>query len=103
MSRELLNKLIEYFEQKETRTEQENYILNELKGRLTFFYITSVSRDDLGGVGFDVSNVDDATMETLARKMSDDYCEQLFWTSMEIIAEDYCKIPKKNKQSDETD
>ena len=68
-----------------------------------FFKITSVSRDDLEGVGFDVSNVDDATMETLARKMSDDYCEQLFWTSMEIIAEDYCKIPKKNKQSNETD
>lgn len=58
------------------------------------FPITSVSRDDLDAKGFDTSEVDDATMERLASKMADDYCEQLFWSSMEIIAE-YMDIPKK--------
>lgn len=58
------------------------------------FPITSVSRGDLDAKGFDTSEVDDATMERLASKMADDYCEQLFWSSMEIIAE-YMDIPKK--------
>ena len=58
------------------------------------FPITSVSRGDLEAKGFDTSEVDDATMERLASRMADDYCEQLFWSSMEIIAE-YMDIPKK--------
>jgi lipoate synthase len=87
MRRQLLNELIEYFEQKENRNERENDLLAELKDKLTFFYITSVSRDDLESYGFDISNVDDATMEELANRMADHYCDQLFWDSMEIIAE----------------
>ena len=39
-------------------------------------------------------------MERLASKMSDDYCEQMFWTSMEIIAE-IMGIPKREKKEDE--
>ncbi len=61
-----------------------------------FFPITSVSRDDLEAKGFDASNVDDATMELLASKMADDYLEQLYWISMEILAE-YLGIPKKKE------
>lgn len=64
-----------------------------------FFPITSVSRNDLEERGFDTSEVDDDTMERLASKMSDDYCEQMFWTSMEIIAE-IMGIPKKEKTED---
>lgn len=56
--------------------------------------VSSVLRDDLESKGFDTSNIADSDMETLARKMSDDYCEQLYWTSMEIIAEDYCNMVK---------
>ena len=52
-----------------------------------FFKITSVHRDDLENAGFDVSKVDDAMMERLASKMADDYCEQLFWDQLPIIAE----------------
>ena len=59
------------------------------------FIITEVSRGDLEGIGFDTSEISDETMERLARKLGDDYCEQLFWTSLEIIAE-YLEIPKKN-------
>ena len=62
-----------------------------------FFEITSVSRDDLDAAGFDVSDVDDAIMETLAKKMANDYLEQLYWTSLKIIAEDYLNIPKKKE------
>lgn len=57
------------------------------------FNITSVSREDLAHVGFDITNVSDETMEKLASKMADDYCDQMFWESMEIIAE-YLGIPK---------
>jgi len=66
------------------------------------FPITSVCREDLEAKGFDVSEVDDDTMERLASKMADDYCEQLFWTSMEIIAE-YMDIPKKGEEDEDED
>lgn len=58
------------------------------------FVITSVSREDLEEIGFDTSKVSDETMEYLAKKLGNDYCEQLFWSSLEIIAE-YLEIPKK--------
>ena len=51
------------------------------------FNITSVHRDDLEYAGFDASQIDDAAMEHLACKMADDYCEQLFWEHLPIIAE----------------
>ena len=59
-----------------------------------FFKITSVSRADLEQEGFDVSKVDDDTMIQLASKLANDYCEQLFWSSLVILAEDYFKIPR---------
>jgi len=61
------------------------------------FPITSVSREDLEALGFDTSNVSDDTMERLASKLADDYCEQLFWSSLEILAENHFNIPKKIK------
>ena len=60
------------------------------------FVITEVSREDLEALDFDTSNVSDETMERLASKLADDYCEQLFWTSLDIIAE-YMEIPKRKK------
>lgn len=65
-----------------------------------FFYITSVHRDDLEERGFDVSGVTDVEMRRLARKMSDDYCNQLFHESMEILAE-CLGIPRKEKRDEE--
>ena len=60
------------------------------------FIITQVSREDLEEIGYDTSEVSDDTMERLASKLGDDYCEQLFWTSLDIMAE-YMEIPKKKK------
>ena len=60
-----------------------------------FFEITSVSRDDLSALGFDVSDISDEIMQDIANDMAEDYCEQLFWSSLETVAE-YYNIPKQN-------
>ena len=59
------------------------------------FNITSVSREDLESRGFDTTNITDEQMERLAQKMCDGYLEQMFWISLDIIAEDIIGIPKK--------
>ena len=59
------------------------------------FKITSVCRADLEDRGFDTSNITDEQMERLADKMCNDYLEQMFWTSLDIIAEDVLGFPKK--------
>ena len=59
-----------------------------------YFVIARVHRNDLEQIGFDVTNVTDDTMEELARRMCNDYLEQLYWSSLKIIAEDVLNIPK---------
>lgn len=88
----LLDDIKAYFDAKERLTEQEQQLVQRLSGG--YFPITSVHRDDLQGVGFDVEKISDDDMKELARKMADDYCEQLFWSSMEIIAGDILGFPK---------
>lgn len=56
------------------------------------FLITSLCRVDLTNpdIGFSLSDalkVTDEQMERIASKMADDYCNQLFWGSLEIISE----------------
>lgn len=58
-----------------------------MKREKEWFQIICVHRDDLIQAGFDGDAVDDATMERLASKMSNDYVEQLFWLQIEILAE----------------
>jgi hypothetical protein len=55
-----------------------------------FFVISRLHREDLKCIGYTDEQVDkitDSQMERIASKMSDDYCEQLYWSSLEIIAE----------------
>ena len=59
------------------------------------FKITSVTREDLEMRGFDTTNITDEQMERLAQKMCDDYLEQMFWISLDIIAEDIMGFKKK--------
>ena len=59
------------------------------------FNITSVSRADLEGIGYDTSQVDDCTMSHLASKMADAYCDNGFWTDLPILA-DGLGIPQRN-------
>lgn len=58
-----------------------------------FFSITSVHRDDLSDNGFDASAVTDAQMKELAKRMCEDYLEQMFFQSLRDIAE-IMGIPK---------
>ena len=83
MLQQLLDDLRGYFESKPSLTETEQSLLDRLNSG--YFPITSIHRDDLAGKGFDASLISDDTMKYLARKMGDEYCEQLFWSSMEIM------------------
>lgn len=94
MNRQLIEDLHLYFEQKVNPTHEENYLQARLTGELPYFPISSICRDDLEGKGFDVSKVTDSQMSALAGKLCNDYSEQLFWSSMEILAEEYSEIPK---------
>lgn len=60
----------------------------------TYFPVTHTCREDLEGLGFNTSNVDDSTMQKLASKLGDDYVEQSYWIALPIIAE-HLEIPKK--------
>jgi hypothetical protein len=60
-----------------------------------FFIVTRIHRDDLRMLGFDTSNTSDEDMERLAERMENDYVEQLYWSSMEILAEDL--VPRKTE------
>lgn len=58
----------------------------------TEYPITSVCREDLLNpwVGFSKKKalkVSDEQMRRIAGKLADDYCNQLFWSSLKIIAE----------------
>jgi len=64
-----------------------------------FYPISPLHLDDLEHLGFDVSKVTDNDMITLVNKLSDDYCEQLFWSSLEILAE-AIGIPRLNETND---
>jgi len=61
-----------------------------------YFEISSLYRDDLESIGYDTGRVDDSVMKKLASKLSDDYCEQLFWSSLPIYADCY-GIPKRDE------
>lgn len=94
MNRELLEDLHQYFEQKENKTGAEMSFLTELTGELPYFQATATSREDLERYGFDTTDVDDEDMRELARKLESDYCEQLYWLSLDIIAQQGLDIPK---------
>ena len=64
------------------------------------FPVTSVSKEDLIIHGFDPSDTEDTTMQELANKLGEDYHEQLFTSSLPIIA-DALEIPRKKEDLNE--
>ena len=68
----------------------------EIQGCLPYFPVTHISREDLEGRGFDTSTIDDCTMERIASKMGDAYCENGYWIDLDIIAED--RVPKQTNK-----
>ncbi len=59
-----------------------------------YFTITSVHRDQLEDLGYDVTGVADSTMQELANILEEIYYEVRFWPDLEAIANDL-GIPKK--------
>ena len=59
-----------------------------------YFEITSVCREDLESIGYNTKEIGDSTMERLASKLADAYCDNGFWIDLPIIA-DNLEIPKK--------
>lgn len=82
---QILDDMKAYLKAKTSLTLQERTLLQRLNAG--YFPITSVSREDLQACGFDTRFITDSQMRDLAEKMANDYCEQLFGSSMEIIAE----------------
>jgi hypothetical protein len=64
------------------------------------FQLTSVCVADLEHLGFDTTGVDDGMMLDIAGELSDDYCDQLFWSSLEVLADDL-GIPKREAEPSE--
>ena len=71
-----------------------NYWIRVIDDNEGFFEISRLHRDDLESIGYDTSHVDDSVMNTLASKLGSDYCDQLFWGSLPIIA-NHLDIPKR--------
>lgn len=86
MLQQLLDDLREYFEAKSPLTKQEQELLNRLSEG--HFPILSIHRGDLEVKSFDMRGVTDSDMKRLADKMAFDYSKQLFWDSMETIADE---------------
>lgn len=97
MIRQLTQDLKNYFNAIENPTDTEKSFRDQLNSG--YFPITSVHRDDLEVKGFDVKKISDDDMRELAEKMSNDYCEQLFANSMEIIASEILDFPKVKNSS----
>lgn len=71
------------------------HTIEEVEPQQEFFDIyASISREELELAGFDARLVTDEEMARLARRMTDDYMKQLYFTSLRIVAE-ALGIPKR--------
>ena len=82
------------FENEPDKQQAIDLAINSLIQDREFFSITSVCKDDIfHAFGDDkaikkaIEKMDDGDMETLASKLADDYCEQLYWDSLKVIVE----------------
>lgn len=58
------------------------------------FIVSVLSREDFEEVEFDASNVDDETIQRIADKLGDLFCDQMFWPALVYLAS-YHKIPHR--------
>lgn len=69
--------------------------------RTSEFPVSFVMRDDLKEKGFDVSNIDNETMESIASRMNEYSCNGIgYWDSL-IEAAWECEVPRKEYEDDE--
>jgi hypothetical protein len=55
--------------------------------------ITHISLDDLEGLGFDISRINQSELRQLAQNMEDAYLDQSFWQDLDFFA-DKLKLPR---------
>lgn len=87
-----LEKLRLYLSSKETLNIEEKALLGQIRDDLNYFPISVLHRDDLIESVYDGHLADDNTLVTMAKKMGEDYWEQLSSVQIPIIG-DVCKIP----------
>ena len=67
-----------------------------MKENNCFYPITSVHQDDIKGVlcltDEQAARITDDMMRQIAKKMADDYCDQLFWEHLPLIVEHVAEI-----------
>lgn len=66
----------------------------------TFFNVVRIHRDDIKMAGFAADDIDDKTMEQLAKKMGDIMVEYYFWDMLPDLCENY-GIPRLKEDGDE--
>ena len=62
---------------------------NQKIDRMKEYFVTSICKEDLLNAGFtenEINILNEGDMEEIARKLENDYLEQTFWQSLEIIA-----------------
>jgi len=60
-----------------------------------FFVVSEVSREDLINEGWDAEKLDDGTMQNIADKMGEAFCDCGYWDILNSVA-DYYKLKKLN-------
>ena len=82
------------FDDEPVKLQEINMAINSLNQNQEFFPITSVCKDDILHIFRDdvqaqeeIKKMDDGDMDTLASKLADDYCDQLYWDSLKTIVE----------------
>ena len=95
MRQDIKREMLEYFRNIPTPTLQEIRFSLHLESEVTCFDITSLSREDIYGRGYDASKISDDQMERLADRMADCYCDNSFWIDLVILL-DEMNVPKLN-------
>ena len=91
---EALKDYRKWFEDEPGKLQEIDLAIDSLNQNTEFYPITSVCKDDIFHVFSDdneakeaITKMDDGDMETLASKLADDYCDQLYWDSLQVIVE----------------
>lgn len=83
-------KVAQYFAKKAAQgklTPEEQELHEQAIACKDIYPISYVTEDDLRTAGFKFTSIERREMQSLASKMGDDYCEQLFWIHLPIIAD----------------
>lgn len=64
-----------------------------MESKQEFFVVSEVSREDLINEGWDAEKLDDSTMQNIADKMGEAFCDCGYWDILNSVAE-YYKLKK---------